>query len=173
MTYLGLDCSTTVCGWTVLNDDTSFDSVGYLDFKKFEDLYDKADYFVEFLRDLTQKKNITKVFIESPAMVYSTSTAQIISLLQRFSGIISYSIWNTTGIKPVLISSHESRKACGIKVPRGCDTKQFIWENIKARNVIPEELWIFKKTGRPKDFCYDMADSYVVALGGISIYGNK
>ena len=169
---LGLDCSTSVCGYTLLNDDGSFDSIGYLDFKKFDDLYDKTTFFTGLLVELQDKK-IKQVYIEAPAMVYSSSTAQIISLLQRFNGMVSVCVYKTLAIKPILFSSHQLRKACDIKVSRGINTKMFLFEEIKKRNVIPENVWQYKRTGNPKDYCFDMCDSYITCLGGILLSKNS
>jgi len=163
---LGLDLSSTCIGWCILSDNGSVEHIHYLDLKKLDDLYAKADYFSAFLRETKEKYAIDKVFIEEPVQVYSTSTAKIISLLQRWNGMASLCIYNTMGIQPFLISSHAARKAVGIKVPRGVKTKQYVYDCLKVLNVIPENVFEYKKTGTPKESNFDICDAYVVAKAG-------
>jgi len=165
---LGLDASTSVVGWTVLSEDASFVDIGHIDLKKCESLYDRIDVVSAFLRETKKKYTISNVFIEEALMAFGKglSMAQVICRLQRFNGFVSCRVYDIFGIQPILLNASHARKLCGIKLIRGQNTKQIVFEYVKSLNVIPECSWIYKKTGKPKDFCYDMSDAYVVALAG-------
>jgi len=40
-------------------------------------------------------------------------------------------------------------------------------QHVQKLGIIPEEKWGLKRTGNPKDWCFDQADAYVVALAGL------
>lgn len=172
---LGLDCSTTVCGWCILTNDGEFLSVGHIKFQKDDNLYQKLKFFRSVMRlalveNVIQGGDIDKIFIEEPAKMFSSaSTAHIMSLLQRFNGMVCASLSIDLGKDPELISCQTARKLLGIKLPKKVkktDTKNAIHRHIQALKVIPEDTWVYKKTGNLKDHCFDICDAYVVAKGG-------
>jgi hypothetical protein len=162
---LGLDLSTSVCGYCYLYDDGSLKDVGYIDLtsKKYKNLYDKL--WVVRERFKSEHPEITKVFIEEPAQAFSTSTAWTLSLLQRWNGMVS-GVFFTQGINPTLINANHARKLCGIKTVKGVKVKETVFEHVKSLGIIPDSKWQYKKTGKIKDHCMDMTDAYIVARAG-------
>jgi Holliday junction resolvasome RuvABC endonuclease subunit len=172
---LGLDCSTVVCGWCILDNYGKFLSVGHIKFNKSNNLYDKLRFFRSVIRlaiveNLIKGGDIDKIFIEEPAKMFSSaSTAHIMSLLQRFNGMICAAISIDLAKDPELISCSTARKLVGVSLPKKAkkkDTKNAIYRHIKQLNIIPNETWEYKKTGTLKDHCFDICDAYVVARGG-------
>jgi hypothetical protein len=168
---LGIDCSTSCIGWALFKNKQYLDS-GYLLLKDYKDLYDKLDYFRKFLLDLEKKYieyNI-EVAVEEPVKMFMSnkSMAQTISILQRFNGMICAEIYGDLGNKPKLINASSARKLCGIKISKGTKAKEVVLTHIKALGIIPEEKWEYKKTGKFKDYMFDLCDAYVV---GYAWYG--
>lgn len=169
---LGLDISTSIIGWCLL-DESEVEDIGHIDLTKIKDFYDKCDEFwkfLDFLKCLYPIDNL-KVFIEEPVKMFKSnqSMAQTISILQRFNATCCYLIYREFDIKPTLIMESRARKLCNIKVPKGVkgkEKKQFVFERVKKEKSISEIKWAYKRTGNPKDFCYDQADAFVVAKAG-------
>jgi hypothetical protein len=87
--------------------------------------------------------------------------------------MISAMINLETKIRPTLISSSRARKLNGIKLIRGQNTKMQIFEQVRALKVIPESTWVYKRTGNPKDYVFDMVDAFVVATAGFRELSSK
>jgi hypothetical protein len=174
MIILGLDISTTCIGWCALSEDGSFMDIGHIDLSKEKNFYKKVDIFVQFLDYLgfSRPDVNAKIFVEEPLKMFlaKKSMAQTIATLQAFNAACRYVIYSKTKLQPNMIMAVSARKAAGIKVPKGVkgkETKQFILDHVKALNIVPEDKWGIKKTGTPKDYCFDQADAFVVALGGL------
>ena len=75
-------------------------------------------------------------------------------------------IYLEMGIASILVNSSHARNVAGIKVPRKQKAKEVVLTYIKECGIFPEDKWEYKKTGKIKDYCYDMADSFVVAFAG-------
>jgi hypothetical protein len=174
MIILGLDISTSCIGWCALDEAGSYMDVGHLDLSKEKNFYKKVDTFVQFLDYIGfDKPGVdAKVFIEEPLKMFmaNKSMAQTIAVLQSFNAACRYVLYLKTKIQPVMIMATSARKAAGISVPKGVKgkaTKLFILDYVKSLNIIPENKWGVKKTGNPKDYCFDQADAFVVATGGL------
>lgn len=167
---LGFDISTSCIGWCLLKDDGSFYRIGHIDLKKEKDFFNKCTIFNRFVVNnfIDDRVSIKNVWVEEPVKMFQSnaSMAQTITKLQRFNATCCWLIYSYFRIKPNLIMASSARKQAGIKVPRGSDTKNFILSSVQNFGIIPEEEWEYKKTGKPKDWCYDKADAFVVALAG-------
>lgn len=161
---IGFDASTSTIGWCVLDSDKKFVDIGHIDLKKEKDLYNKLSVFSLELDRLVKKYNPKIIAIEEPVMRFgNASSAYVIAILQRFNGMVSSEVFRKTGHKPVLVNALHARKNFGLKIPKGTKAKEFIFAELNARKLIPESFWKYKKTGKPKDFCFDMSDAYIVA----------
>lgn len=145
--------------------------VGHIDMAQEKDLYRKSDILRHSLMPIImQKEQAQAIWIEEPAKVYqSSSTAHVMALLQRWNGMVSYFLYEATGVAPKLIGAAQARKAVGISLSgrqKKKETKALIAEHIKRNVAEFPDVWQYKKTGTLKDFCYDICDAYVVAKAG-------
>jgi hypothetical protein len=165
---LGLDISTATIGHCCLNDDGSFVSIGYLNLKKEKNFYKKLDIFCDFVKKIDTTSNI-EIFVEEPVKAFKTnfSMAQTISKLTAFNSACCYILYSLLKVEPKTVMASSARKTVGISVHRGENVKQVVLQFVQDCAIIPIETWKMKKTGKPKDFCFDMADAYVVAAWGI------
>jgi hypothetical protein len=171
---LGLDISTSITGFTVLNSDGSIVEIGHWSLKNkndFPDLFSKALYIKNKLKELDYP--IDHVFIE-PALnmfMMGRSSSHTISTLTKFNGIVSWMCYEEFGVKPEYIPAISARKKCGITVKRGQKAKEvviaFLLDNEPLFRVE------YTKSGNPKPYCYDEADSLIIAKAGIECLKEK
>ena len=93
------------------------------------------------------------------------SSSHTISTLTKFNGILSWICYEEFGIKPEYIPAISARKKCGITIKRGQKAKEqviaFLLDNEPLFNIQ------YTKTGKPKPYCYDEADSLIIAKAGL------
>lgn len=165
---LGLDISTSCIGYCVLSTQEELIDVGYIDLHKEKCFYQKCDKFVSFLDNNFKSYDIRHIWVEEPVKMFqnNASMAQTITKLQRFNAVCCYMLYLHYSQVPGLIMPASARKLAGIKVPKKSNTKMLVLEHVQRLNKIPNEKWVLKRTGRPKDFCFDMADAFIVAVAG-------
>lgn len=171
---LGLDISTSITGFTILNSDGTIVEIGHWNLKNknnFPDLFSKALYIKNKLKELDYP--IDHVFIE-PALnmfMMGRSSSHTISTLTKFNGIVSWMCYEEFGVKPEYIPAISARKKCGITVKRGQKAKEvviaFLLDNEPLFRVE------YTKSGNPKPYCYDEADSLIIAKAGIECLKEK
>lgn len=158
-----------------MNDDGSFRDIGHLDLSKLDSLFMKVDYFRTFIKMCEYFKGDVKIYVEAPLMGFAAnkSTIHTIILLQKFNALCCYNLYLLLNKEPTVISESTVRKACGIIIPKKTkrdDKKKIVLAHVRVLNQVPESTWAFKKTGNPKDWCFDRADSFVVARGAYKLY---
>ena len=173
---LGLDISTSCVGWCVLDSDSSLIEMGYIPLSKEIDVFSKVRRVSDELSSLHISFAIKDIFIEENLQAFrpGLSSAKTLLTLARFNGIITYVSYQEFNIKPVNINVNSARKALGIKIKKKHEksTKEQVvdWATIKLKNY----EWPTKKlkSGPRKGqvildpVCFDMADSFVIALAG-------
>lgn len=115
--YLGLDVSTHTIGITLLLDDgskygkiielTHINPKVSSKVKDIEKLFLKKKIFEAFIEKF-KDIGIDEVIIEEPLM--RSNNIETCSILLRFNGMISDSVYNILGIVPKYISSYDARK---------------------------------------------------------------
>ncbi len=177
---MGLDVSTSVTGVSIVNKNVQPDAVGShillldrIELRCYATLWDKADKVREYFYKLGNGdarigfNSIRRVVIEEPLMGFRTgmSSAQTITQLMRFNGIVSYLAHREMGIRPEYISSAHARKLCGIKLQKtavGGPQKEQVFAHMMA-NDLKHVTWPTKKSGQVVDWSRDACDAYVIA----------
>lgn len=163
---LGLDISTSITGYTVLDYDGNIVVCDHIDLRKEKNFFQKAVQIEALLNSIRSKHFIEHVYIEQSLQSFRSgfSSAQTLSLLSKINGIVSWICYNIFGSEPEYLASTSARKLCGIKVPRGQKAKavvlQFVLDNVPAFGIE------YTKHGNPKAGYNDRADSYVIARAG-------
>jgi hypothetical protein len=136
---------------------------------KFSNLYEKADFIKNKLLDIQHEYSVSSIFIEQSLQSFRSgfSSAQTLSTLSRFNGIISWICFNTFKLEPEMIAATSARKRVGIKIDRSRDTKTQILEFYLDKNPNVEVQYTHK--GNPKPKYKDIADSWVVAAAGLQL----
>ena len=177
---LGLDISTSSTGWCLVDDLGNLVQMGFIDLKKEKSTFKKSVKVKNTLSEISNQNNIEKVFIEENLQSFRSgfSSAQTLSTLARFNGIVSYLCFEIFNSEPEFLNVNSSRKKLGIKVQRekvcGISTKQQVLDWVST--CLPGYEWpkkILKSGPRAGQEvlvpgCYDMADAYVIAVAGSS-----
>ena len=164
---LGIDISTSITGYTVIDKYGTAVICDHIALKDEESLFTKAELVKRVLASVFEKHDIEKVYIESSLLSFAggKSSASVIATLTKFNGIISYIIRRDFYITPEFIMATSARKQIGIKIVKGTKkAKEQVMDHITLN-----ETWFplfYKKTGKIKDYCFDLADSWVIAKAG-------
>ncbi len=182
---MGLDVSTSIIGVCLMDDAIKPDDKGshiilldHIAFKGCETIWDKADVVREYMADVIrgsfederlpwQVHCPLRVILEEPLMGFrpGMSSAQTISTLMRFNGIVSYITRVTFKCDPEYIGSAHARKLCGVKLQRtalGGPQKEQVFAHMVA-NDLKHVQWPVKKNGKQVDWSRDVCDAYVIA----------
>lgn len=172
---IGLDVSTSVTGYCIIDLDCSSDQgsnikrLGYIDFKKCNNLFEKADKVASVFGQLVVEfPEIELLGIEEPLLGFQKgmSSASTITTLMKFNGIVSYVARATFKVDPTYVSAAHARKLCGVKVQRTAIAKMSGKEQV-FRHMTEHDLkhivWELKKNGQQIDASRDMTDAYVIA----------
>jgi hypothetical protein len=163
---LGLDISTTVTAFTVLDEDGKIVSCEAVRLEKLKDLFVKAANIKKYVENLNKIYNIKAIYIEEPLMSFSAgmSSAKTISTLMRFNGIVSWICCDVIGLGPQFISAATARKMYGVKMEKGRKAKEVVFEAVIDRESdFKVELTAH---GNPVPGSMDRSDSLIIARAG-------
>lgn len=167
---LGLDISTSVVGYTILNENNEILECNYLDLSKEKDYYKKVDSFKNLLISIKLMHEIDHIGIEDIMSKFSSgkSSAKTIITLARFNGTASYVARDMFGVDPEHINVLRARKlAIGYNPNKnsladGEDVKEHIRKIFDKEYNINWPMMIRKPEKHAKQ-TYDMVDSIVIA----------
>lgn len=163
---LGLDISTSIVGYTILDKENKIIECDCIRLEKFKDFFVKTKNVKNKLEALAKKNNITNVYVEESLQAFTPgySSASTIQSLAKFNGVVSWLCFEIFDVIPEYISAGTARKFCGIKVPRGEKAKPFVFNFVV--DSVPEFKVEFTAKGNPVPGSFDRADSYVIAKAG-------
>jgi len=163
---LGLDISTSITGYTVLDYEGNILACDHIDLRKEKNFFKKIQIVRKCLEDLEGEYPIEQVYVEQSLQSFRSgfSSAQTLSLLSKINGIVSWLCYNMFYGEPKYLAATSARKLCGIKIPKGQKAKkvslQFVIDNVPGFDVE------YTRHGNPKAGCADRSDSYVIAKAG-------
>jgi len=163
---LGLDISTSITGYTLLDSDGQVVEIGHIDLRKTRNFFEKARVVEDKLNDITAFTTLDAVYIEQSLHTFRTgrSSAQTLSLLSKFNGVVSWMCYNLFALEPQFLAATSARKLCGIKVPKGRKGKEVVFEFVL--DTEPAFDVEYTKFGNPRPGYGDRADSYIIAKAG-------
>ena len=163
---LGLDISTSITGYTVLDEGGAIVVCDHIDLRKEKNFFKKIEIVYDRLETLDDDYKIEQVYIEQSLQSFRSgfSSAQTLSLLSKINGIVSWICYNFFYKEPKFLAATSARKLCGIKVPKGQKAKkvslQFVVDSVPGFEVQ------YTRHGNPKAGYADRSDSYVIAKAG-------
>ena len=168
---LGLDISTSITGATIVDAEKIIETVFWdtRNKNRFPSIYHKAEFIKNKIIDLKNRYNITNIYIEQSLHSFRSgfSSAQTLSTLSRFNGIVSWMCYEVFKKQPQMIAATSARKQAGVAIKRGDNAKekvlQFVIDNC------PNVEIQYTKHGNPKPGTLDMCDSIIIALAGDKI----
>jgi hypothetical protein len=115
---------------------------------------------------LESKFDITEVYIEQSLHSFRSgfSSAQILSKLSRYNGMISWICHSVYGKSPQLISASTARKKAGVTIRRGENAKEKCFNFVV--DEYPQFVVEYTRNGNLKPGTLDKSDSYIIAKAG-------
>lgn len=165
---LGLDISTSISGFCVIEDDGNIFDIGALNFKKHKkNIMKKFEQVEEWINNYEHMDKIKTIIVEAPLRRFSKgqSSATTLFNLHSFNIGIQYMVYKKTGKTPRTINATSARKRIGIEMPKGLeykDRKKYIF-GVVSGLVCEQVTWEYTRFGNPKQECYDMCDAFVIA----------
>ncbi len=176
MRVIGLDISTSVIGYCVMeSDDLSIVEMGHVDLKKVNGLFNKVDAAVPRIVGLVAGLNVSMAYVEESVMMFSPgmSSAQTIITLAKFNALVSYHVRNQLGDLNVLwVKPTEARKTCGLvmttkaKAGGKSQKEQTMLQITAPGGLLSHITFPLTRTGNPKPENYDEVDAFVIAYHG-------
>ena len=168
---LGLDISTSITGYTILNDKGVVVEIGSWDMrnkKQWTDLFCKAAKIKYELAIINQRFTIKHIFIEPSLNMFMVgkSSAHTIATLTKFNGIVSWFTYEIFEKEPEYIPAVSARKKCGLTIRRGRKAKEQVMEFLL--DTEPAFGVDYTRTGKIQPHCYDEADSLIIAKAGFT-----
>ena len=163
---LGLDISTSITGYTVLDYEGKILACDHIDLRKEKDFFKKIQIVNSQLEAINDEYEIEQVYVEQSLQSFRSgfSSAQTLSLLSKINGIVSWLCYNMFYGEPKYLAATSARKLCGIKIPKGQKAKkvslQFVIDNVPGFEIQ------YTRHGNPKAGYADRSDSYVIAKAG-------
>lgn len=163
MKVLGLDLSTTTCGYAI-TESGSILSAGFIDISKAEKYQDKADLIIETLKG----QSFGKIVIEESLFGFAGggTSQQVIIKLVKNKAVVGYILENYYKVSVESIHAQTARKkALGAARVKGVKPKVFVKESIER--IYDMTPWIIKNTkGNLDKRNEDMYDAIVLSLAG-------
>lgn len=181
---IGFDISTSTTGITVLGPDGSLEDLLYVSTGDCASLWDVADKVRHVISALNVGRKYEHIFVEEDLKKFQRgrSSAHTLAQLAKINAIVSYMTRTAFNVEPVHISAAEARAACGIRLVKAKtpeERKDALWTKrqvfthmVQTRQDLASIMWPITKpskknpTGRLRTECYDMVDSYVIAVAG-------
>ena len=163
---LGLDISTSITGYTILDNKGSVVDCAHIDLRKHKNFFQKVLRVEETLKDVAAEYHIDQIYIEQSLQSFRSgfSSAQTLSLLSKMNGVVSWLCYNIFDREPQYLAATSARKSCGIKVPRGQKAKAVVLNFLLDTELAFEVE--YTRHGNPKPGYYDRADSLIIARAG-------
>ena len=167
---LGIDVSTTITAFTILDQDGKIVLCEAVRLEKLKDIFVKAANIKKFVEQLNKDYDIKAVYVEEPLMSFSTgmSSAKTISTLMRFNGIVSWICCDVIGLDPQFISAATARKMYGVKMEKGRKAKEVVFEAVVDRE--PDFKVELTAHQNPVPGSMDRSDSFIIAKAGYSLW---
>ena len=165
MVSLGLDASTTTCGFAFTDENRKILHAGFIDLTKFDTNRAKAWGIVERLKTEPMWSKIDRVNLEAALSGFSgPSSRTVVIKLARFSATLQYVLEDVFGLdKLVLVNATTARKQLfGKARVRGIKPKIFVdTELSKLYDISP---WVIKnKIGNMDKRMEDVKDAVVIS----------
>jgi uncharacterized protein YunC (DUF1805 family) len=163
MKVLGLDLSTTTCGWAITEDKLIL-ACGYIDISDAEKYKDKADLIIKTLVG----HSFDKIMIEESLFGFAGggTSQQVIIKLVKNKAVVGFILENHYGVTVESIHAQTARKkALGAARIKGVKPKVFVKESID-RMYDMTKWTVLNKKGNEEKRMEDVRDAIVLSLAG-------
>jgi Holliday junction resolvasome RuvABC endonuclease subunit len=163
---LGLDASTTTCGYCIVDGDTILDN-GWIDLTEKETVKEKVWLIIEFIKNHNRVSEISNINLESALCGFAggfTSQQTLIKLI-RMSSVLEYVLTEQFQSKKInLIGAMTARKkAFGKARIKGVKSKIFVRSQLELKYDLTKYIKLTSRGNEDKRN-EDWLDALVLAL---------
>jgi Holliday junction resolvasome RuvABC endonuclease subunit len=163
MKCLGLDLSTTCCGYAI-TEDKKILSAGFVDISKVTTYQEKASLIIKTLEGLT----FDKIIIEESLFGFARggTSQQVIIKLVKNKAVVGFILENHYKVSVESVHAQTARKrALGAARVKGVKPKEYVKSMIEK--LYDMKPWtIYNTKGNPDKRNEDMYDAIVLSLAG-------
>jgi hypothetical protein len=163
---LGLDASTTVCGWAFSHDNVIKDA-GFIDISKFNTNKEKSFHIISILSSNILMKEVSEINLESALSGFmgGRTKQQVIIKLARFNAVLEFILDQQFKIPINLLNVGTIRKKVfGKARQKGMDGKFFVKKQLSLLMPLPTRWDRINKRGGWDKKNEDMYDAIVTSL---------
>jgi Holliday junction resolvasome RuvABC endonuclease subunit len=169
MLVLGLDISTNMTGYSVIDENFHLLKYGTIDTSKKENWIEKANLFEFEISSKISPYNITDIGIEDILCKFTggKSSAKTIISLARFNAIATLFCFQVFKKLPVHINVRRARSLAGVKIQKGEDSKEVVLNKVLEwyPDIILPKM---KKKDSLDKSAYDITDSIIISRSMIN-----
>ena len=172
--FLGLDISTSITGISLVTKSGQILLCDHIDTRKTKSFFEKVETIKEYLALHRYTQTVVQeVWIEQSLQAFRSgfSSAQTLSTLARFNGVISWIVYKAYGIEPQYLAASSARKLSGVTIKRGEKAKEKVFKFLL--DTEPTFKVEYTKHGNPKPGYYDRADSLIIAKAARELWNQK
>ena len=163
---LGLDCSTTCCGWALYNGVSILDA-GFIDLSKHEGNKAKAFHILETLVPLPLMAELTEIRLEAAlsGFMRGRTSQQVVILLARFNAVLEYILGEELKKPVILVSANTARKKVfGKAFIKGMTAKEYVAQELPKHVSNLETYYKLNKRQEFDKRNEDLRDAIVIAM---------
>jgi len=162
---LGLDASTTTCGWAMFDGLTILDA-GFIDISKLEGNKAKAFHILETLVPLPLMVRLTEVKLEAALSGFmgGRTSQQVIIKLARFNAVLEYIIGEHLKVPVTLVGASTARKnVLGKAFIKGMTGKEWVKQELPKHVPNLQQYIKLNKLGNYDKRNEDTLDAIVIS----------
>lgn len=161
---LGLDASTTCCGWAITSGSIIVDC-GFIDISKFDTNGEKSNYIISVIDKNENVSKISSINLEAALSGFSgPANRAVIIKLARFNAVFEYIMSEHYKMKVNLVGAMTARKqVLGKATIKGIKPKEYV--EVSMAKMYDLSRWEVKnKKGNVDKRIEDVRDSIVISL---------
>lgn len=162
---LGLDASTTCCGWSFFNGSEIIDA-GFIDISSLETNKEKAFYIIENLKNRPSIQLLSSIRLEAAlsGFMRGRTSQQVVIKLARFNAVLEYILAEYYKIPVILISANTARKkVLGKAFIKGKPAKEYVKEELPKKFPMIKNFYALNRNGDWNKKNEDMLDAIVIS----------
>lgn len=162
---LGLDASTTCCGWAFF-DGTKIINAGFIDTSKIETNKEKSLFLVREFQSHAMISDVKEIKLEAALSGFmgGRTSQQVVILLARFNAVLEYVLGEYFDVPITLVGATTARKkVLGKAFIKGMKSKDYV--RTRLPQIFPEVVQFdqLNKKGEWNTKNSDMYDAIVIS----------
>lgn len=163
---LGLDASTTVCGWAMY-DGVGISDAGFIDTSKLETNKEKALFIIQEIEKRPDIFLVSEIKLEAAlsGFMRGRTSQQVVIKLARFNAVLEYILGEHWAVPVRLVSANTARKkVLGKAFIKGMTAKEYVKQELPKHVPNLEKYNKLNKIGNYDKRNEDMYDAIVIAM---------